>query len=154
MDSGSGSEHAEEKYSEQETEEQQQQQPPKKKRYHRHTAHQIQEMEKYDTHHNPLLLYIFSQIRAALIRTETPHWEICYPPFCYDNDVVVLCLTCSLFKECPHPDDKQRQKLSLDLGLKPRQVKFWFQNRRTQMKVMEHFLQLWLGFCISALMEP
>ncbi|XP_062025431.1 homeobox-leucine zipper protein HDG5-like [Rosa rugosa] len=90
MESGSGSEHAEEKYSgnEQETEEQLQQQPPKKKRYHRHTAHQIQEME-------------------------------------------------NLFKECPHPDDKQRQKLSLDLGLKPRQVKFWFQNRRTQMKAQQ-----------------
>jgi hypothetical protein len=41
----------------------------------------------------------------------------------------------SLFKECPHPDDKQRMKLSQELGLKPRQVKFWFQNRRTQMKV-------------------
>lgn len=41
----------------------------------------------------------------------------------------------SLFKECPHPDEKQRMKLSQDLGLKPRQVKFWFQNRRTQMKV-------------------
>uniref|UniRef100_A0A1D1YD22 Homeobox-leucine zipper protein ANTHOCYANINLESS 2 n=1 Tax=Anthurium amnicola TaxID=1678845 RepID=A0A1D1YD22_9ARAE len=40
----------------------------------------------------------------------------------------------TLFKECPHPDDKQRLKLSHDLGLKPRQVKFWFQNRRTQMK--------------------
>lgn len=90
MESGSGSEHVEEKYSgnEQENEEQQQQQPSKKKRYHRHTAHQIQEME-------------------------------------------------NLFKECPHPDDKQRQKLSLDLGLKPRQVKFWFQNRRTQMKAQQ-----------------
>ncbi|KAF5460359.1 hypothetical protein F2P56_020237 [Juglans regia] len=43
----------------------------------------------------------------------------------------------SLFKECPHPDDKQRQKLSQDLGLKPRQVKFWFQNRRTQMKAQQ-----------------
>ncbi|GMH22588.1 hypothetical protein Nepgr_024431 [Nepenthes gracilis] len=40
----------------------------------------------------------------------------------------------ALFKECPHPDDKQRMKLSQELGLKPRQVKFWFQNRRTQMK--------------------
>ncbi|KAJ4802761.1 Homeobox-leucine zipper protein hdg5 [Rhynchospora pubera] len=60
----------------------------RKKRYHRHTAHQIQEME-------------------------------------------------SLFKECPHPDDKQRLKLSRDLGLSPRQVKFWFQNRRTQMKAQQ-----------------
>ncbi|KAM0963985.1 hypothetical protein ACFX13_023341 [Malus domestica] len=42
-----------------------------------------------------------------------------------------------LFKECPHPDDKQRMKLSQDLGLKPRQVKFWFQNRRTQMKAQQ-----------------
>lgn len=46
------------------------------------------------------------------------------------------CLLDSLFKECPHPDDKQRLKLSQELGLKPRQVKFWFQNRRTQMKVL------------------
>ncbi|CAK8540319.1 unnamed protein product [Lathyrus sativus] len=43
----------------------------------------------------------------------------------------------ALFKECPHPDDKQRMKLSHDLGLKPRQVKFWFQNRRTQMKAQQ-----------------
>ncbi|CAN4128102.1 unnamed protein product [Withania somnifera] len=43
----------------------------------------------------------------------------------------------ALFKECPHPDDKQRLKLSQDLGLKPRQVKFWFQNRRTQLKAQQ-----------------
>ncbi|KAJ8752539.1 hypothetical protein K2173_004827 [Erythroxylum novogranatense] len=40
----------------------------------------------------------------------------------------------SLFKECPHPDEKQRLQLSRELGLSPRQIKFWFQNRRTQMK--------------------
>ncbi|ESQ38109.1 hypothetical protein EUTSA_v10028459mg [Eutrema salsugineum] len=40
----------------------------------------------------------------------------------------------SFFKECPHPDDKQRKELSRDLGLEPLQVKFWFQNKRTQMK--------------------
>ncbi|KAF8398836.1 hypothetical protein HHK36_014699 [Tetracentron sinense] len=39
-----------------------------------------------------------------------------------------------MFKECPHPDEKQRLQLSRDLGLEPRQIKFWFQNRRTQMK--------------------
>ncbi|KAJ7515291.1 hypothetical protein O6H91_22G009600 [Diphasiastrum complanatum] len=42
-----------------------------------------------------------------------------------------------VFKECPHPDDKQRQELSKELGLDPRQVKFWFQNRRTQMKAQQ-----------------
>ncbi|GAB2215017.1 hypothetical protein Drorol1_Dr00019390 [Drosera rotundifolia] len=63
-------------------------QPTKKKRYHRHTLHQINEMEAF-------------------------------------------------FKECPHPDDKQRKELSRELGLEPLQVKFWFQNKRTQMK-MQH----------------
>ncbi|KAG8083038.1 hypothetical protein GUJ93_ZPchr0014g47281 [Zizania palustris] len=41
----------------------------------------------------------------------------------------------TLFKECPHPDEKQRAELSGRLHLEPRQVKFWFQNRRTQMKM-------------------
>ncbi|XP_020684394.1 homeobox-leucine zipper protein ROC8 [Dendrobium catenatum] len=40
----------------------------------------------------------------------------------------------AMFKINPHPDEKQRMQLSRDLGLEPRQIKFWFQNRRTQMK--------------------
>ncbi|CDY32359.1 hypothetical protein HID58_044101 [Brassica napus] len=36
------------------------------------------------------------------------------------------------FSECQHPDKKQRMQLSRKLGLVPRQVKFWFQNRRIQ----------------------
>ncbi|XWS61129.1 hypothetical protein CRYUN_Cryun07bG0098900 [Craigia yunnanensis] len=40
----------------------------------------------------------------------------------------------SFFKECPHPDEKQRTELSRRLGLESKQIKFWFQNRRTQMK--------------------
>jgi hypothetical protein len=43
-----------------------------------------------------------------------------------------------VFKESPHPDENQRQQLSKQLGLSPRQVKFWFQNRRTQIKVSHH----------------
>ncbi|CAK9310496.1 unnamed protein product [Citrullus colocynthis] len=41
-----------------------------------------------------------------------------------------------LFKESPHPDEKQRQQLSQKLGLSCRQIKFWFQNRRTQIKAI------------------
>ncbi|KAL8136801.1 hypothetical protein V2J09_002802 [Rumex salicifolius] len=40
----------------------------------------------------------------------------------------------SFFKECPHPDDKQRKDLSHRLNLEPLQIKFWFQNKRTQTK--------------------
>nr|XP_043613752.1 homeobox-leucine zipper protein HDG11-like [Erigeron canadensis] len=40
----------------------------------------------------------------------------------------------STFNACPHPDEKTRMQLSRELGLAPRQIKFWFQNRRTQMK--------------------
>ncbi|XP_042020981.1 homeobox-leucine zipper protein GLABRA 2-like [Salvia splendens] len=43
----------------------------------------------------------------------------------------------ALFKESPHPDEKQRMQLSKQLGLHPRQVKFWFQNRRTQIKAIQ-----------------
>ncbi|CAM8999498.1 unnamed protein product [Rhodiola kirilowii] len=43
----------------------------------------------------------------------------------------------ALFKESPHPDEKQRQQLSKQLGLASRQVKFWFQNRRTQIKAIQ-----------------
>lgn len=38
------------------------------------------------------------------------------------------------FKDCPHPDESQRKKLGRDLGLEPQQIKFWFQNKRTQTK--------------------
>nr|XP_010920411.1 homeobox-leucine zipper protein GLABRA 2 isoform X2 [Elaeis guineensis] len=43
----------------------------------------------------------------------------------------------ALFKESPHPDEKQRELLSKQLGLSARQVKFWFQNRRTQIKAIQ-----------------
>ncbi|GAA0175340.1 homeodomain transcription factor [Lithospermum erythrorhizon] len=60
----------------------------KKKHFHRHTLHQIEEMEAF-------------------------------------------------FIDCPHPDEKQRKELSRRLGLEPLQIKFWFQNKRTQIKAKD-----------------
>ncbi|KAL2920618.1 Homeobox-leucine zipper protein ANTHOCYANINLESS 2 [Bienertia sinuspersici] len=40
----------------------------------------------------------------------------------------------NFFKNCAHPDEKQRLEIGRRLSLESRQVKFWFQNRRTQMK--------------------
>ncbi|WCJ25143.1 Homeobox-leucine zipper protein ROC8 [Euphorbia peplus] len=40
----------------------------------------------------------------------------------------------AFFKDCPHPDENQRSQLSKDLNLEPKQIKFWFQNKRTQAK--------------------
>ncbi|KAL8141515.1 hypothetical protein V2J09_014547 [Rumex salicifolius] len=38
------------------------------------------------------------------------------------------------FKEDPHPNDRQRLVLSRKLGLEKHQIKYWFQNKRTQLK--------------------
>lgn len=44
------------------------------------------------------------------------------------------------FKECSHPDEKQRFDLSNKLDLEINQVKFWFQNRRIQFKTqLKHY---------------
>ncbi|XP_040866043.1 homeobox-leucine zipper protein HDG11 [Glycine max] len=37
-------------------------------------------------------------------------------------------------KDCPHPDEAQRRQLASEIGLETKQVKFWFQNKRTQIK--------------------
>lgn len=41
------------------------------------------------------------------------------------------------FQNCSHPNKKQWQQLSEKLGLEPKQIKFWFQNRRTQKKMQD-----------------
>ncbi|CAH2055221.1 unnamed protein product [Thlaspi arvense] len=41
------------------------------------------------------------------------------------------------FKECPHPGELQRHKLCKELNLELDQIKFWFQNKRTQSKVQD-----------------
>jgi homeobox-leucine zipper protein len=106
----------------------------RKKRYHRHTPRQIQQLEAYVHPGRPARAEIF-------------------PPFLPYLSIGYLCLFVldallkwrrrlsvpvrarRMFKECPHPDENQRMHLSRELGLEPRQIKFWFQNRRTQMKV-------------------
>ncbi|KAK1261655.1 Homeobox-leucine zipper protein PROTODERMAL FACTOR 2 [Acorus gramineus] len=37
----------------------------------------------------------------------------------------------TFFKECPHPNEKQRIELGQRIGLDTTKVKYWFQNRRT-----------------------
>ncbi|XP_021318696.1 homeobox-leucine zipper protein ROC6 [Sorghum bicolor] len=44
----------------------------------------------------------------------------------------------SSFQECTHPDDAMRRELAARVGIETRQVKFWFQNRRTQTKVKSY----------------
>ncbi|CAN1177190.1 Homeobox-leucine zipper protein HDG1 [Linum perenne] len=40
----------------------------------------------------------------------------------------------NFFMQYPRPTEKQRKELSMKLGMDMKQIKFWFQNRRTQMK--------------------
>ncbi|KAJ7964414.1 Homeobox-leucine zipper protein [Quillaja saponaria] len=40
----------------------------------------------------------------------------------------------TFFKECQHPNKNQRIQLGMELGLDPKRIKFWFQNKRTQIK--------------------
>ncbi|XP_076941278.1 homeobox-leucine zipper protein PROTODERMAL FACTOR 2-like [Bidens hawaiensis] len=40
----------------------------------------------------------------------------------------------ALYKDHPHPSSMQREELGRRLSLEPLQIKFWFQNKRTQMK--------------------
>ncbi|WJX28485.1 hypothetical protein P8452_17198 [Trifolium repens] len=40
-------------------------------------------------------------------------------------------------KECNHQNEAQRRQLTEELGLEPKEVKFWFKNKRTLLK--NHF---------------
>ncbi|CAH2079763.1 unnamed protein product, partial [Thlaspi arvense] len=41
------------------------------------------------------------------------------------------------FKECPNPGESQRRKLCKELNLDQDQIKYWFQNKRTQRKAQD-----------------
>lgn len=97
----------------------------KKKRFHRHTPHQIQRLESYEPFFSSLVFLVFVVV------------VVYYS----------LMIDCRTFNECQHPDEKQRMQLSKELGLAPTQIKFWFQNRRTQKKVLVS-LSLSVLFCL------
>ncbi|RDX76970.1 Homeobox-leucine zipper protein ROC8, partial [Mucuna pruriens] len=45
-----------------------------------------------------------------------------------------------LFKQCAYPSETRRRQISEELGLDINQVKFWFQNKKTQMKTINERL--------------
>jgi len=45
-----------------------------------------------------------------------------------------------IFRECPYPNENRRRQISEELELSLNQVKFWFQNRKTKLKVVYYFL--------------
>ncbi|KAG0482772.1 hypothetical protein HPP92_010856 [Vanilla planifolia] len=122
---------------------------PRKKRYHRHTQHQIQEMEAFfkecphpdDKQRKELTREEDFDSKSGSENIEGAasgdehdlnHWPRKKRYHRHTQHQIQEME--AFFKECPHPDDKQRKELSRELGLEPLQVKFWFQNKRTQMK--------------------
>lgn len=64
-------------------------------------------------------------------------------------EIIFLLLLCSKFKECPHPGPDVRQEVGTKIGLEARQVKFWFQNRRSQQKASTHLTTILLHVSAS-----
>jgi hypothetical protein len=50
-----------------------------------------------------------------------------------------------VFRENQHPDENERAELARRLGITGKQVKFWFQNRRSSVKVEIYIILLHLG---------
>ncbi|KAH9624657.1 hypothetical protein KSS87_018630 [Heliosperma pusillum] len=86
-----------------------------RKHYHRHTLNQTQRLERmrtFDPSSPPLRL----SFREKLERHQANRnigW---------------------FYRKCAHPNENQRRRLGIELGLKPTQIKYWFQNKRTQTK--------------------
>ncbi|TKY59717.1 Homeobox-leucine zipper protein HDG12 [Spatholobus suberectus] len=56
------------------------------------------------------------------------------------HDPVTVARLEEMFRECAHPDENRRRQISEELGLNLQQVKFWFQNKKTQIKTMSERL--------------
>jgi hypothetical protein len=52
------------------------------------------------------------------------------------NELYELGFLISFFKLKDHPNESERKELGHRLGLDPSLVKFWFQNKRTKLKVI------------------
>ncbi|KAF5788100.1 putative transcription factor Homeodomain-TALE-KNOX family [Helianthus annuus] len=48
------------------------------------------------------------------------------------------------FKKNPHPTEKERTEIANKLNITINKVKFWFQNRRTQLKVMFDYIFIFI----------
>ena len=75
------------------------------------------------------------------------HVPFCRLPFScnfYNLSCLYFCWTSSFFSVCAHPDENQRRQLAAMTGLGLLQVKFWFQNKRTNVKVCSTPLQFWI----------
>lgn len=77
-------------------------------------------------------------------------WILYYLFVCQSTLTRILSCSCwRFFEECQHPTERHRHQLGKELGLTPTQIKFWFQNKRTLVKVLFLFgfhIPLW-GRC-------
>lgn len=61
---------------------------------------------------------------------------------------------CSFYLENPLPTEDQRYELGQRLNMEPKQVKFWFQNKRNQMKVPKKYKNVNMWLCLFLLFAP
>ncbi|KAK1554216.1 hypothetical protein Q3G72_009350 [Acer saccharum] len=77
-----------------------------------------------------------NNIERVGLGNDHDHSEVQEPPRkkCHRHTTQQIQVLESFFKEFSHPGEEQRNDLGAQLGLESKQIKFWFQNKRTQMK--------------------
>ncbi|BAT74196.1 hypothetical protein VIGAN_01181500 [Vigna angularis var. angularis] len=58
------------------------------------------------------------------------------------HDPEIIARLEEIFKECSHPDETRRRQIGEELGLDAKQVKFWFQNKKTQLRTKSERLDI------------